>query len=126
MEMPYGMHLIETKCEITQTMHFSIPSPFKNGKIINMCAELRPRGPVVAMEVWGEVPATQLPETEVRIKLAETTIPLPPVNVSDPQFMHALTQGVIRSKAFCEATAELLDIHAGAVAAEEGPYGETD
>ena len=125
MEMPYGMHLIETKCEITQTMHFSIPSPFKNGKIINMCVELRPRGSVVAMEVWGEVPATQLPETEVRIKLTETTFPLPSVDVSDQQFVHALAQGVIRSKAFCEATAELMEIHAAA-AAEEGAYGKTD
>lgn len=121
MEQPYGLHLIETKCEITQTLHFSIPSPFQNRRIITVCVDLFPQGPTIKAEIWGTNPSLPFIEEESRIKLRSCTIPRPNVDPVSPQFIRALTETIIRNKSFTDAVAELLQVHAAA-ATMEGKY----
>ena len=111
MNTPYGLHLVQAECRITQAFHFTIPSPMSGGKPIRICADIQPSGNNDAfMEIWGALPDSVITQGSC-IKLAETTFPRPAMVEDSHLFMQRLTQAIIKNPVFQQAAQEFIRMH---------------
>ncbi len=114
MNPPFEMHIIQTKCEVCQSLFFAVPSPFDQGITINVCVELHPRpNQRFYMEVWGTMPQVidDLPETRAKIASDLFIGPAVTPDMDWPQFLNALMQRIQQNGAFQRGIQELLSIH---------------
>lgn len=123
MNVPYGFHLIQTQCELYQTLSFTLPLPFEDGKTVNACVEMRPMANErIHIDLWGELPQYEADFPETRTLFASADIPGPKISpfMDHNSFMKALVASISHSAEFQSGIKDLLDMHLEALSEEGG------